>query len=347
MGHGLMEHDSLFSVRQPPWHGLGKVLETPPATVAEALELSGLGWEVDQDQVYCAAPVLDVSEGKAVGEAEGRYYIPEAEAVFEPVEGFRLNRRMDTREILGVVSDDYRIVQNVEAFKWLEALLGGDLEWETAGSLRNGRRVWILVTPGELVEVGGDPTQLYIYCSNSHDGSQAVVAASTKVRIVCANTLGWAEREAMDCPRTYRFRHTGDLQLKLDEARRVMGIALDWDAAFKEMGDKLAQQRMSVDRFDKKVVTPFVGLDDPALEGRKIALRNREDKREVLLETFRGNGPEGDTSGNSPGTKWCAANALAEFCDFGRRYTTKTDQVQRSFEDQALKQRGLDLVLTA
>jgi hypothetical protein len=60
-----------------------------------------------------------------------------------------------------------------------------------------------------------------------------------------------------------------------------------------------------------------------------------------------GQGPAGDTSGNSSGTKWAAANAIAEYADFGRRYTWRTDQVQRSFEDTGLKQRGLELVLGA
>jgi hypothetical protein len=50
------------------------------------------------------------------------------------------------------------------------------------------------------------------------------------------------------------------------------------------------------------------------------------------------------TSGNSPGTKWVAFNAIAEHLDYGRRYTARTNQVPRSFEDASLKQRALELV---
>lgn len=344
MPAGLEQHDTMMSVREVPWHGKGTVLEEYPGDLAEALDASGLGWRVNQgDLFYVKGGQFHSNEI----DPETGLYIPSLEASIAKAQDYRANLRVDTGEILGIVGDDYKVVQNIEAFRWLEALLGGDLKWETAGSLNNGRRVWVLVTPGEQVEVGGDPTQLYVYCSNSHDGSQAVVAAATKVRIVCANTLGWAEREALNCPRTYRFRHTGDMQLKLDEARKVMGIVLDWDAAFKELGDKLARENISADRFDVKVVKPFLGMDDPTLPERKIALRNREENREIILDLFRGQGPDGDTSGNSPGTKWCAANAIAEFADWNRRYTTKTDQVQRSFEDQGKKQLGLDLVLAA
>ena len=74
--------------------------------------------------------------------------------------------------------------------------------------------------------------------------------------------------------------------------------------------------------------------------------RDQRSKAEVL-DIFRGQGPAGDTSGNSPGTRWAAANAVVEFSDFNRRYTKRTSQIQRSFEDGELKQKGLELVLTA
>jgi elongation factor P hydroxylase len=62
---------------------------------------------------------------------------------------------------------------------------------------------------------------------------------------------------------------------------------------------------------------------------------------------FRGCGVAGDTTGNSPGSKWVAFNAIAEHLDYGRRYTTRTNQVQRSFEDTVIKQRALELVIAA
>jgi hypothetical protein len=79
----------------------------------------------------------------------------------------------------------------------------------------------------------------------------------------------------------------------------------------------------------------------------KVARANRERAIEHVLSIFRGRGVAGDTTGNSPGSKWVAFNAIAEHVDYGRRYTSRTNQVQRSFEDTALKQRALDLVLAA
>ena len=78
-----------------------------------------------------------------------------------------------------------------------------------------------------------------------------------------------------------------------------------------------------------------------------MARANRERTIEQVIAVFRGRGIVGDTTGNSPGTKWVAFNAIAEYLDYGRRYTSRTNQVQRSFEDATLKQRALQLVVAA
>lgn len=69
--------------------------------------------------------------------------------------------------------------------------------------------------------------------------------------------------------------------------------------------------------------------------------------QEQVRAVFAGRGVVGDTTGNSPASKWCAWNAIAEQLDYGRRYTARTNQVQRSFEDTAFKQRALELLRTA
>jgi hypothetical protein len=84
---------------------------------------------------------------------------------------------------------DNRIVQNEEAFRFVDQLLGSSLHFETAGSLHGGRRVWVLATLPDHIEVGGDAVRPYVLLMNSHDGSTAVIAATTPVRVICQNTL--------------------------------------------------------------------------------------------------------------------------------------------------------------
>ena len=249
--------------------------------------------------------------------------------------------------MLGIVSDEYEVVDNRDAFRFLDALIGSDLYFETAGSLWGGRRVWCLARLPEYVELGGDQSATYIYVANSHDGSMAVTAAATPIRIVCANTLGAALRQAehgANAQRTFRFRHTGNLQTKFAEARQVLGMTIDYQKQFKELADRLALQPISHGALEHRVLRHLWVIDDDT--GRR-ARANRERAIERVQAIFRGRGGAGDTTGNSPGSKWTAFNAIAEHLDYGRRYTSRTNQVQRSFEDTALKQRALELVAAA
>ena len=341
MGHGLTNSDQMFSVRRPPWHGLGAVLDEPPASIDDALEKAGLGWHVRQGDVLVVRRPQWTDDFGQTHDAE----LAPAKTADGCV--YRANIREDTGALLGIVSEDYKVVSNREAFAFLDQLIGSELHFETAGSLHGGRRVWVLARLPEWVEIGGDQTATYVYVANSHDGTLAVTASATSVRIVCANTLGWAlqrSEHGRAAQRTYRFRHAGDLQLRFAEARSVMGMTIDWARRFKELGDQLAREPITPWRFERSVLDHLFALDD---DMGKRARDNRARAKAAVLDLFRGAGPAGDTAGNSPGTKWAAANAIAEFSDFGRRYTTRTDQVQRSFEDGQLKQRGLELVLAA
>jgi phage/plasmid-like protein (TIGR03299 family) len=181
MPAGITSNDSMFSVRQTPWHGLGAVLDQPPTTIAEAIERSGLSWRVEREPI-----AIDRGDVATVDD----WWLPRC----EEISGWWANVRQDTREVLGIVGERYRIVQNVEAFQFVDQLIGSAMHFETAGSLNDGCRVWVLARLPEHIEVGGDPVRPFVLLMNSHDGSTAVVAASTPVRVVCMNTLNWRGR---------------------------------------------------------------------------------------------------------------------------------------------------------
>ena len=109
--------ETMFSVRETPWHGLGRIVMDAPAS-REALELAGLDWQVESRNIY--------SGNSAV------------------IPGYRANVRSTDNAVLGVVSDRYRIVQNEEAFQFTDDLLGEGVTYETAGSLQGGKKVWII-----------------------------------------------------------------------------------------------------------------------------------------------------------------------------------------------------------
>jgi hypothetical protein len=163
---------------------------------------------------------------------------------------------------------------------------------------------------------------------------------------VCANTLGYAlsRADGRDALRTFRFRHTGGLQARLHEARRVMQLTVNYAEQFKRLGVRLALEPITEGALRTRVLDRLFAVRDGLPER---AARNREQAKRAIMAIFHGQGQAGDTRGSAPGSKWCAANAIAEYADFGRRYTKRSNQVQRSFEDTQLKQRGLELVLAA
>jgi phage/plasmid-like protein (TIGR03299 family) len=336
MSHGITSHDHMFSVRAMPWHRLGVVLDEYPKSIDEALDKAGLGWKVTHGDVL-------VVKTPAWTDDFGAEHPPELSSAL----GFKANLREDTGEVLGIVSNEYAVVDNRDAFRFLDALIGSELHFETAGSLCGGRRVWCLARLPEYIELGGDQSATYMYVANSHDGSMAVTVAATPIRIVCANTLGAALRHAehgASAQRTFRFRHTGELHSKFAEARRVLGMTIDYQKQFKAHADQLAREPISDAALERRVLRHLWVID----EGTGTRARaNRERAIERVLAIFRGRGAAGDTTGNSPGTKWVAFNAISEHLDYGRRYTARTNQVQRSFEDTGLKQRALELVSAA
>jgi glycosyltransferase A (GT-A) superfamily protein (DUF2064 family) len=130
-----------------------------------------------------------------------------------------------------------------------------------------------------------------------HDRSLALTAAVTPIRIACANTLGGALRQAeqgIAAQRTFRFRHTCNLQAKFAEARRVLGMTIDYQQQFKVLADRLARQPISEPALECRVLRHLWVIDD---DTGKVARVNRERAIEQVLGIFRGRGPAGDTTG--------------------------------------------------
>lgn len=187
--------ESMFYVRETPWHGLGtRVVEAPSS--AEALIMAGLDWSVVQEPIYTGNDDL--------------------------IEGYKANVRDTDRKVLGVVTDRYKVIQNNEAFAFTDELLGEGVRYETAGSLQGGKKVWLLAhMPHEYI-ISGERISPYLLFSNNHDGSGAIKVALTPIRVVCNNTLNLALATAK---RSWSMIHTGDIKGKMSEARDTLFMA--------------------------------------------------------------------------------------------------------------------------
>ena len=239
--------ETMYSTREKPWHGLGVVVKEAP-TSEEALRLAGLDWNVVQEPIY--TPFR------------------------EKIEGFKANVRDTDRKVLGVVSDRYKVVQNVEAFSFTDELLGHGVRYETAGSLSGGRRVWLLARlPREYI-IAGERISPYLVFSNTHDGSGSVKVAVTPVRVVCNNTLNLALETAQ---RSFSMVHTGNISDKITEARDTLFKAESYMDRLGAEFEQLHQQKVT-DAEVQKYIELLIPMESNATRTQeKNVNRLRED----------------------------------------------------------------------
>lgn len=231
--------ETMFSVREVPWHGLGTIIEEVP-TSKDAIELAGLNWEV------LSNPIFD-NMGKEIP-------------------GFKANTRNTDNSVLGIVSNKYQIVQNSEAFEFTDNLIAtGDVRYETAGSLRDGKQVWLLAKL-DTTKVAGDDVDPYICFTNTHDGTGAIKVCMTPIRVVCNNTLNVALQTAK---RTWSTKHMGDMEYKMMEAKETLGLANEYMKKLDEQADIFANTKISDDEIEK-VLNDLFPVDYQKDSERKI-----------------------------------------------------------------------------
>lgn len=238
---------AMFSVRETPWHGLGLVLDEYPGSWDEARKLAGLDWEPVVHSMYDANPVIG-PDGPTME--------------YNAVEGFNLIKRSDTGLILAAAKESYEVYPNKELGPLVEALLdqsGGKYEYETAGALDEGRKVWVLIRAAEPFKIPGDPrgdVLPYMALQNSHDGSGALRAQRLRMRIVCRNTSHGADLEAQGHGLEYSFKHTKSIHDRVEQAKQVLAgmskdqvLAQEWAAELISMPVSLSGRRAFIESF--------------------------------------------------------------------------------------------------
>lgn len=206
---------TMFSTRETPWHGLGTIVENAP-TSEDAIIYAGLNWEVMQKRLITEDAI--------------------------PVPNNFANVKSDDGQVLGVVGKRYQIVQNVDAFKFTDSLLGEGVTYETAGSLNDNKTIWLLAKLPDKYTILGEKVDPYIVFTNTHDGSGAVKVAMTPVRVVCQNTLNMALSGAK---RTWSARHVGSIDAKLREAEQTLQFANEYMTAINDTFEDLYKIKLS------------------------------------------------------------------------------------------------------
>ena len=293
------------SFREPAWHQLGTVFNEEVST-KKMLELANLqDWNVRLEEVA-------IPDGFA---SDKTYNYVTRTNPFD----------RSQNDILGVVGERYRILQNEELFDFGDALLDGGGRWETAGSIKGGRQVFgsLALERETVLDPTGvsDKVNTYLLVNTSHDGSIAIQASVTPVRVVCANTLNLALGSGVgrhrNIKQSFKIRHTQTASGKIQAAREALGLANVYMDEFDKLAQQMIEQTVSNDKFQE-----IIRLAYPEPEAdKKGALSKWNNKLEQIEQIYVG--PYNNTIA---GTAWGTLNALTERLDWHRQGRKGTNE---------------------
>lgn len=324
--------ETMFSVKETPWHGLGVVIVEAPS-IAEGIKLAGLDWNVRVDS-------LTRPDGVNVDEFAKAFV------------------REDNQATLGVVGPNTHPLQNTHAFDFFQPFVDAKEAFlETAGSLDEGRKVWVMAKisrPNSEI-VKGDEIAKFVLLSNSHDGTTAVRVGFTPIRVVCANTLAMAHNNKAS--KLIRVRHSKQVAQNLEAVRETMNLA---DEEFEATADQyrfLASRQINAADLRKYVKLVFkFDKEDSEMSTRsnnilQDVLKLHESKTGMVSDIMRKLSEQGEqkaefasnllkevlaaTEANfengrgtenaaSRGTYWTAYNAVNEYLNYKRGHNPNT-----------------------
>lgn len=233
MGHNLNFNQSsqqyAYAGIKPAWHTLGQIV-SDVMTAEEAIKLAHLDYYVAKKPVY-----------HLVGDDGYPDIIP----------GFYCTKRTDTEDVFGVVKSKYTILQNIEAFKFFDTIVGeGKAIYESVGALGKGQVIFIVAKLPSRYYIPGDESTIeqYLVLTNGHDGNHQLSVYFTPISVCCQNTLNASLKNNSH---KLTVRHTASVVNNIKIAGKIMGISDRIIEKDQEMFSWLATQQLrSSERFE-------------------------------------------------------------------------------------------------
>lgn len=311
--HMAHEVDSMFSVRSAPWHlGMkGGTTEKEVAVLAEypgreeAMRLAGHDFLVQEEYQYRRIErVTDVCsvhqsarafEGSDQCESDLTKANTEddcnfTQVSFVKVDGYKFlvsDKSTENNKVLHSARSSYEVVQPEVLYDLTEAILEeDDVQYETAGVLREGAVLWTLARVNKPFYVTGDPSPIYpfVAASTTNDGTGGVKVQNLKTRIVCMNTFGQATRESQDSGREFTFRHTKKVGARIEKVKEILAGANKQASGFQELGEEMVGI-VFTDKAIQAFTEVFIPKDPAAVYSERVEA-NIEEARAKVLATF-------------------------------------------------------------
>lgn len=275
-----------------PWHGLGQSVDGA-MTAEEALVKGGLNYEIEKVDIFSNVRNPQTNDIDIVNISE---YLDKVSVI-----------RKDTMQPLGVVGRDYQVLQNREAFGFLDSLVGeNQAVYETVGALGLGEKVWMMLKLPHDIEVnnGKDISKCYLLMYNAHDGTSTIKARFTPIRVVCQNTV----RMALQGKSEVSIRHTVNALERLEEAHKLLGIVKKQVDYAQVIFNKMAHKRVNplqIKQYLDAVITKS------KTESNEPSTR-RENIVNEIVHLFKAG------KGNNGETVWDLYNGVTEYVDHHR-----------------------------
>jgi len=299
MAHDLENQNgktSFASFREPAWHGLGTVFTEEKNTI-EMLEAASLnGWNVRLEDMEIPSTLTSDKSYQYV---------------------LRTNPTDKSQtDVLGIVGERYVPLQNEDLFSFGDNILDGGGRWETAGSIKGGRVVFgsLALERETILDPTGvaDKVKTYLLINTSHDGSIAIQASITPVRVVCANTLNLAlnaKKKKNGVKQSFKIRHTQTAEGKIQIARQTLGMANAYMDEFDIMAKAMIEKEVNAKQFNDIILAAYAKPEKDA----KGSIKKWENKVDIINDIYTG-----QFNGMIAGNAWGAFNALTERLDWYR-----------------------------
>ena len=277
-------------------------------SASEAAQQAGLDWNVML--AYMEAIVSNkVNEYETLTD---HYPVPKRQAVL------KLGKD-NTNEVIGVVGDKYKIVQNMEVFSALDTLVdSGDARYTAAGEYNNGANIWMVMELPVGVQVANDPHAAFLLVQSSHDGSCAVRIRPIIERLFCMNQVNRIIKGKSKNDYTYVMKHTTNSQLSVSDIRNITQLTYTSIQQYETIAGTLLERKVDerqVRNIFKAVwalpstveETPEHLLSQGEKRQRTIALAGRESAWNIYSQSH--------TQENIRGTAFGAWQAVIEHAD--------------------------------
>lgn len=310
---------------KPAWHNLGVVVDHL-MTAAETMKAAGLDWQVEKRQLSWVPK-------------KGNALLVDAYGVF---------RKTDD-EMLGVVTDFYKPIQNADGFKNVDMLLESveGAHYEAAGALGSGEKIWCLArVPLELKIKGtDDKSEVYLLCMTRHDGKGSMIVKIVTTRVVCQNTLDIALSEG---GQFFRVGHFGDVNKKMKAARDLMSDITGQLRSLEEKMNILAQRKVTKETF-LAVMDKLFPPSETELAQRSAAQKAHSTMRDNKLAEIAGLFESNDKNAipEIKGTAYNLLNSIVEWTDH-RAGNDQTRAASAMFgAGHKLKDEALEVIMEA